>query len=274
MRYVKPFVCVLVLSLTCVVIGCGGHSAQSGMQATSPANPSAAPSPTPNASPSPTPGSGFPANATTVSAIQKLSGWQTCSGACSATAPTVFSMKQGISSPSLSGASAQFQLLPGTSPFGGAMWFKFLGAGNSATHFVYDLYFYMQNPSGPQALEFGVSQSNGNGRYEFSTQCDMVNTRSWRVWDPAAKHWAGTAAPCVQPAANTWNHLTWEFERNSSGQAVFTAVTLNGNRTVVNAAMAHKADSQSGIDVDVQLDANRTATPYSVWLDKVTLTYW
>jgi hypothetical protein len=154
------------------------------------------------------------------------------------------------------------------------MWFKFLGADNAATHFVYDLYFYVQNPSGPQALEFGVSQSNGNGRYEFSTQCDLVNTRSWRVWDPAAKHWAGTAAPCVQPVANTWNHLVWEFERNSAGQAVFKAVTLNDNRTVVNLAMAHKPDGQSGIDVDFQLDANRTATPYSVWLDKVTLIYW
>jgi len=272
MRYEKTFVCLFALLLTLVAIGCGGHSTQPNADAAAPIVPSAAPSPSPAASP--TPSSGSPANAITISAIQKLTGWQTCSGACSATAHTVFSRKQGVASPSLSGSSAQFQLLAGTSPFGGAMWFKFLGADNNATHFVYDLYFYMQNPSAPQALEFGVSQSNGHGRYEFSTQCDMVNTRSWRVWDPAAKHWAGTSAPCVQPPPNTWNHLIWEFERNSSGQAVFKAVTLNGNRTVVDVAVTHKPDSQSGIDVDFQSDANRTATPFSVWLDKITLTYW
>lgn len=272
MRYTEKLVCLSALSLTFALAGCGGHSTQSSLNAAAPADPSAAPSPTPGASP--TPSSGAPSNAKTISDIQKLAGWQTCSGACSATAHTVFSMKQGVASPSLSGASTQFQLLPGTSPFGGAMWFKFLGADNSATHFVYDLYFYMQNPSGPQALEFGVSQSNGAGRYEFSAQCDLVNTRSWRLWDPAAKHWVGTAAPCVQPPPNTWNHLVWEFERNSAGQAVFQAVTLNGNRSVVNVTMAHKSDSQSGIDVDFQLDGNRTATPFSVWLDKVSLTYW
>lgn len=154
------------------------------------------------------------------------------------------------------------------------MWFKFLGADNSATHFVYDLYFYMDNPSGPQALEFGVNQSNGSGRYEFSAQCDFVNTRTWRVWNPAIKNWTGTAAPCVQPAANTWNHLTWEFERNSAGQAVFTAVTFNGNRSLVNMAVTHTPDSESGIDAAIQLDANRTGTPYTAWVDKVSLTYW
>jgi hypothetical protein len=269
MKYQANFVCLFVLSLVLLLLGCGGQSAQPNLDA---AAPSTSPSPTPAASPAS--GSDIPANAKTIADVQKLTGWQTCSGACSATAHTIFSMKQGIASPSLSGASAQFQLLAGTSPFGGAMWFKFLGASNSATHFVYDLYFYMQNPSGPQALEFGVSQSNGSGRYDFSTQCDLVNTRTWRIWDPAAKHWVGTSAPCVQPPPNTWNHLTWEFERNSAGQAVFKAVTLNGTRSDVNMTMAHKSDTQSGIDVSVQLDANRTATPYSVWLDKVDLIYW
>jgi hypothetical protein len=266
----KLSVSLFFLLLALTLAGCGGQTAQP-EQAANPASP--APSPAPSPVPSPTP-SAAPSNAKTIANIQKLSGWQTCSGACSATAPTVFSMTQGVASPSLSGASARFQLLSGTSPFGGALWFKFLGAADSATHFVFDLYFYMDNPSAPQALEFNVSQSTGGSRYEFSTQCEMVNTRSWRVWDPVAKKWAATAAPCVQPPPKVWNHLVWELERNSSGQVVFTAVTLNGNRSQVNVKMGRTADSQSGIDIGFQLDANRTATPYSVWLDKVSLTYW
>jgi hypothetical protein len=78
----------------------------------------------------------------------------------------------------------------------------------------------------------------------------------------------------VQPPPNTWNHLVWEFERNSSGQVVFSAVTLNGNRSAVNVTMPHTADKRSGVDVAFQLDANQTATPFSVWLDKINLTYW
>jgi len=267
MNHAKLFLSLFSLMML-VLAGCGGHSSQATVDAASPS----APPPSPTASP--TPGSGTPSNAKTISDIQKLGGWQTCAGACSATAPAIFSLAQGITSPSLSGASARFQLLAGTQPFGGALWFKFLGAANGATHFVYDLFFYMDNPSAPQALEFNVSQSAGGSRYEFATQCDLAGTRAWRVWDPAVKHWAATAAPCVQPPPKTWNHLVWELERNSSGKVVFTAVTLNGNRSAVNMTMAHTPDGQSGIDVGFQLDANRTATPYSVWLDKVSLTYW
>ena len=248
--------------LACLLIaGCGGgHS-------TAPAINS------PAAPPAPSPGSATP-NAKVIPDIQKLGGWQTCSAACANTPPAVFSLTQGVATPSQSGASARFQLLPGTKPFGGALWFKFLGAANAATHFVYDLYFYMDNPSAPQALEFNVSQSAGGSHYDFSTQCDLVGQRVWRVWDPVKKSWSASAVPCVQPPPNTWNHLVWEFERNSPGGVVFTAVTLNGNRGVVNMTMPHTPDSQSGVDVAFQLDANQTATPVSVWLDKVTLSYW
>jgi hypothetical protein len=261
MKQAKPFLSLLCLLLPLAMAGCGGHAAQP-MQAESPV------------APTPTPGSTTPSNAKTFSDIQKLGGWQTCSGACSATAHTLFSMTQGVASPSLSGSSTRFQLLAGTLPFGGALWFKFLGAADSATHFIYDLSFYTDNPSAPQALEFNVSQSAGGSRYGFAMQCDLAGTRTWRVWDPAGKRWVASAAPCVQPPPNTWNHLVWELERNSAGQVVFTAVTLNGNRSLVDMTMPHTPDRQSGIDIGFQLDANHTATPYSIWLDKVSLTYW
>ena len=135
----------------------------------------------PGRGPSPTPAN---PNAKTIPDIQKLTGWQTCTNSCSGTAPAVFSLTQGIASPSLSGASARFQLLAGTQPFGGVLWFKFLGAQNSATHFVYDLNFYVDNPAAVQALEFNVSQSAGGNLYSFNTQCDLAGQHLWRVWDP------------------------------------------------------------------------------------------
>lgn len=243
-----------------LLAGCGGKMAS--LNAAMP-HPISTPTPAP---PSP--------NATTISDIQKLGGWENCTAACTNTPAAVFSLTQGISSPSLSGASAQFQLLSGTQPFGSALWFKFLGSFDQATHFVYDLFFFIDNPSVSQAIEFNVSQSANGSRYNFSTQCDLAGQHLWRVWEPVAQQWVPSSVPCGQPLPNTWNHLIWEFERDSMNQVIFTAVTLNGKRAAVNLSMPHVADSQSGLDVAFQADASLTATPYSVWLDKVTLTYW
>jgi hypothetical protein len=263
-KHAEIFLSLIALAMAFAAPGCGGH-ATAAMNAMNPA----APAP----SPAPSPSSTIPSSAKVFPDIQKLSGWQGCT-TCTGSPLAVFSMTQGVSSPSLSGASARFQLLSGTQPFGGALWFEFLGSVDSATHFVYDLFFYMDNPNGAQALEFNVSQSAGGSHYNFSTQCDMVGARAWRVWDPTTNAWAATSAPCVPPAANTWNHLVWELQRDASGNVIFTAVTLNGNRSVVNKTMPHTPDNQSGVDVAFQIDATQTATPVSVWLDKINLTYW
>lgn len=96
----------------------------------------------------------------------------------------------------------------------------------------------------------------------------------WRVWNPGANTWSPSSATCGPPAANTWNHLVWEFERDSSGNVIFIAVTVNGSRQAVNLTMAHTSDSTSGLDVSFQPDADASATPYAVWLDKMSVTYW
>jgi hypothetical protein len=227
------------------------------------------------ASPTANPGTGAatPSNAQVISDIQKLAGWENCT-TCTGSATAVYTMTQGVTTPALSGSSAQFQVLPGTLPFGGALWFKFLGAQNAATHFVYDLFFYVDNPAAAQAIEFNVSQSDGQNRYSFSTQCDLKGAKAWRVWDPISNQWMASAVSCAVPVANTWNHLVWEFERDASGNVIFDAVTVNGNRGVVNLKMAHTADTEQGVDIAYQSDANLNGTPYSVYLDKVNLTYW
>ena len=247
-----------------LLAGCGGQILSA---------PPAVPAPTPGAAaPAPADPS-IPASAITIRDIQKLGGWQSCT-ACTGSAFARYSMTEGITDPSLSGASARFSMLAGTQPYGGVLWFKFLTIDSNATHFVYDLYFYTDNPSAPQALEFNVSQSTGGNRYSFATQCDLTVQRAWLVWNPSDNQWVPSGVPCVQPPPDTWNHLIWEFERKTSGQVVFNAVTLNGNRSELDLAMAHTPDSSNGIDVAFQLDANHIATPYSVWLDRINLSYW
>src|SRR6516162_2853319 len=193
MRKLNAVLCssLFVLSVA-LFAGCGGQSAAPANAASSGpgTNPSA--SPTPSATPTPTPGT--PSNAQVIPDIQKLTGWQTCVDACAGTAPAVISMAQGIAAPSLSGSSAEFSLLSGTQSFGGAMWFKALGAHNSATHFLYDLNYYVDNPSVAQAMEFYVTQSAGGKRYNFGAQCDLAGGQNWRMWDNIGNKWIGSAA--------------------------------------------------------------------------------
>ena len=254
------FVILMLTASLSVLAGCGGKM----MTAASPTPTPPVASPGTNATPS---------NAQTIPAIQTLTGWENCT-ACTGSAMAVYSMMQGVATPAMSGSSAQFQLLAGTLPFGGALWFKFLGAHNNATHFVYDLFFYVDNPAVAQAIEFNVSQSDGKNRYSFSTQCDLQGAHAWRVWDPVGNKWVASAVTCAEPAAKTWTHLIWEFERDPGGNVIFTAVTVNGNRGVVNLSMPHTPDTSNGVDIAYQSDANLNGTPYSVWLDKVNLTYW
>jgi hypothetical protein len=266
----RPSLVVFTLAASIAIAGCGGSMASSSSAMANSANPA----PSPGASPSPTPTGGTPSNAQVISDIQKLTGWQTCVLSCAGAPSAVFSLTQGIASPSLSGSSDRFSLLSGTSSFGAVMWFKALGAHNNATHFLFDLNFYVDNPAAAQALEFYVTQSTGGARYNFGTQCDLAGGHAWRMWDNIGKKWVASAATCPTPAAKTWNHLVFEFQRQTGGDVMFTAVTLNGQRSLVNLSMQHTADSSSGLDVAYQADANGSGTPYSVWLDKVSVTYW
>ena len=91
----------------------------------------------------------IPSNATTIANIDQLPNWESCS-ACAGIGGNgpqdPYSMTQGVSNPAMDGASATFWL-GGTVPFGDALWWNQLGPNPNASHFVYDLYFWVSNPA-------------------------------------------------------------------------------------------------------------------------------
>ena len=210
---------------------------------------------------------------TTITNIDQMSGWQSCDACAGAngSGPTAgYSLWQYISSPSLDGQSAQFNLVPYVN-YSNALWWKQVGAQPGASHFVYDLNFYLKDPNAAQALEFDVNQSVGGYKYIFGTECDIKGTHTWRVWD-YNQHWVSTGIACNVPTAYTWHHLTWEFER-VNGQTHFVAVTLDGVKSYVNQYHTPQPiGSVQELNTAFQMDAY--AWQYSVWLDKVSLTYW
>jgi len=216
-----------------------------------------------------------PSDARVIADIQKMTNWSSCSSTCSGETGTnaVYSMQQGIASPSLTGSAIQFDITGGT-PWGTALWWKQVGGNDAMTHFVYNMSFYLTDVNAAQALEFNVNQNAGGNRYEYATQCDIKGSHHWRVWPQTQKQWVDSGVPCATPKQGEWNQLTWEFSRTSSNQIVFEAVTLNGQRSVINQSFDSVPASGSGIDVAFQMDSDGGPTPWSVWVDKVSLTEW
>src|SRR5215469_1768036 len=176
---------------------------------------------------------------TTISQIQAMSGWgscTTCAGASGSGTTALFSMVENQSSPSLTGRAAKF-FLGGSRPYSDALWWKQLGTHDTATHFQYDVYFYLKTPQYAQSLEFDVNHKNGHRWFIFGTQCSARGSHTWEVWDGAAARWISTGIGCSAPSAYKWHHLTWHLYRDST-YTHFVSLTLDGVTHYVNRAYA------------------------------------
>jgi hypothetical protein len=231
--------------------------------------------------PTPTPAPGLPAppsTAVTKSNIDQMTGWQSCTACAGAggngpTAP--ISMVQNIVSPSLDGKAVKFSI-GGTTPYSDALWWKQLGAANTAKNFKYDLYFYLTQPQYAQALEFDVNQAIGNERFIFGTQCNIKTGSTvghFDVWGNANGNWISTGIPCSAPSAFKWHHLTWEFKRTAT-QVTYIGFTYDGVTHYVNRTYTARPSSVNELNVAFQMDGDSHMDDYSSWLDKVSLTYW
>ena len=211
---------------------------------------------------------------TVKTAIQAMSGWQSCTSCAGAggSGPTAtISTSAGIASPSMTGKSRVFHIA-GTKPYSDALWWKQLGAANSATHLVYDVYFYLKAPQNAQALEFDSNQANGHMRWIFGTECNIA-AGVWDVYGNANGKWLSTGIPCHRPTAFAWHHLTWEFKRTAT-QLTYVAVTLDGVKHFVNRTYTGKASSVKELNVAFQMDQRANHVAFDTWLDKVSLKYW
>jgi hypothetical protein len=186
----------------------------------------------------------------------------------------VSAMTEGQSTPSLSGSSAMFTI-GGFPTFANELYTKYLAGGSNVSDFTYDLYFMIDQPQRPQALEFDVNQTINNTRWVFGTECNFKADGKWDVWNAesgGAGAWVPTTVPCNVFSANTWNHLVWTFERVGN-QVHYVSVAVNGQTYNVDLYEQNQPGWPiEDIDVAFQMDLDSLGEPYTVWLDKVTLT--
>jgi hypothetical protein len=208
------------------------------------------------------------------SSIEQMSGWQSCSSCAGAggSGPTASHSMTLVSSPSLSGSARKFHL-GGSTPYSNALWWKQLGASNSKTHFVYDVYFYLRAPSYSQALEFDVNQSNGSRKFIFGTECSIKDGHVWHVYDPKGGAWRSTGIYCGTPSAYKWHHIHWEFYRDRY-KVHYVSFTLDGKKHYVNRSYYARGSSVNEINVAFQMDGDKYQHDYDTWTDKISLKYW
>jgi hypothetical protein len=204
--------------------------------------------------------------------IEDWDPWQSCTNSTCAggngTSTTFSAPFQ--TTPSLDGSSRQFNL-GGTGSYSNAYWYKFVGGSSTAKNFTYDVWYLIDNPAAPQALEFDVNQSFKQARWVFGTQCDYKGSGMWEVWDGSTGHWVPTTVSCQIFPANTWVHVLWQVSRTGN-DVHYTSVTINGKKHKVNIQLGRQPFwNGSDIDVTVQLDGDFQQDSYSVWVDKVNL---
>ena len=197
-----------------------------------------------------------------------------------------FSMEQGITSPSMSGEAAEFDV-GGTAVYSDAFFNNHLIGDLSSQglpdtnhtlvptyhSFTYDVYFYGTNLALAQAVEFDINQFFNNQGFIWGHECRIAGGNEWDIWDNINAHWVPTGIACY-PNSNAWNHVTIQVQRTSNNQLWFQSITLNGVTSTVNQYYnPGSAPGWYGITVNYQEDGNYQQSPYSVYLDELTFTY-
>lgn len=197
-----------------------------------------------------------------------------------------FSMTQGVSSPSLSGAASEFNV-GGTTPYSDALFNNHLIGPSSSQgmpdsngtivpslhDFTYDVYFYGDNLGLAQAVEFDINQFFGGMGFIWGNECRIAGGNQWDVWDNQNARWTPTGIPC-HPNSNSWNHVTIKVQRNADNTMQYNSVTLNGVTSTLNWSFGHGSGSNwYGVTINYQMDGNQNQDSYNVYLDNLTFSY-
>jgi hypothetical protein len=205
--------------------------------------------------------------------IDQMSSWGSCT-LCAGNHVAKYSMTRGQGSPSMDGKSTKFWI-GGSTPFSNALWFKGLGSVGTARHFIFDLYFYLQNPSAAEAVEFDINVAYNHRYYVFGNECNALSNHTWDTWNQITGHWVSTGVACPKFTAYKWNHVTIEVERTTSSQLHFVSFTYNGVKHYTNKYVNSKYSANTNaVSIDFQMDGDSKQTDYTVWLDKAKLTYY
>jgi len=279
LRTVLIYTALLLITLT--LTACGGGSAtpatisaQGSPPSSGPGTP--VPTPTPTPVPTPTPKPGGP---TVIDNIEDSTHWLTC-GACGNAGGTggiaQYSVTPNLPSPSEDGSATQFSIAA-TIPFTNAYWYMphpVVPNQFAMLNYEFDLLVPNGSENLPQAIEFECQQILGGWIYNFAFQADYGRDQ-WRVFDYGSKTWESAGLPLQRFAPGMWHHIMAEYHNDTINHTVFhDALTVDGIRYTIN--MTHNAfftGSSDQFTNAFQLDSNSRTDPYSLYVDKMKISY-
>ena len=144
---------------------------------------------------------------------------------------------------------------------------------NSIRHMVYDVYFYGDHINLAHALEFDIGLNVSGRAMMFGTECRMEGNKLWAIWDNPNQKWVDTQVPC-KAVAGKWNHLVIKFSHTSDHKLIYDSITLNGTTTAVNWTNNSIPSNWHGMVINFQLDGNGAQSDFSVYLDKLNISYY
>ena len=165
---------------------------------------------------------------------------------------------------------------------GGERWHFSFAKDASATHFVYDTYVYITDPSQVANLELDMNQVMSNGATViFGTQCSSY-TKTWEyTYVSGGAHWKSSNIPCNPKtwAAKTWHHVQIASHRNSSGDVTYDWVNVDGAHSVFKNATGYSAEklgwAKGDLLINFQMDgANSGSGSITAYIHKMTIFRW
>ena len=211
--------------------------------------------------------------------VQQQTGWLTC-GACGNTggggALATYQMTRGVTTPSLSGSSAQFSI-GGNYPYADAYWYYRHTARDTqinSLRYEFDLYVPAGSENSPQAIEFECQQRLDGYVYNFAWQAEYPSNR-WRVFNYTIKSWEAAGIALQRFTPNSWHHIIAEYHNDAAAKKTYhDALTVDGVRYPLN--IVHDATNTGNMTNEFtnafQLDLNGQPVPYSVYVDNMKVT--
>ena len=165
---------------------------------------------------------------------------------------------------------------------GGERWHISFAKDASATHFVYDTYVYITDPSQVANLELDMNQVMSNGATViYGTQCSSY-TKTWEyTYVSGGAHWKSSNIACNPKnwAAKTWHHVQIASHRNSSGDVTYDWVNVDGTHSVFKNATGYSAEklgwAKGDLLINFQMDGTNSGSgSITAYIHKMTIFHW
>ena len=222
----------------------------------------------------------FPVNAVAAAGLTASSHWEWTHDS-GTPGSSVGSSTYPVSNPSMDNEAREFHV--SYSAKAGEIYHLTVGSDEAATHFVYDAYVYVVDPSQVANVEMDMNHVTAGGRTVIlGTQCSSYSgTWEYVYTSGGGPHWHPSNIKCDPRtwAANTWHHVQIATHHDGNGVATYDWVNVDGTYTNFQNATAQASLalgwSKGDIIINFQLDGtSKNSGEMVAYMDKLQVVRW